>query len=102
MQIKVNQIKPSAGYVLLKPEQEEKTTASGIVLPDTHEGERPQQGKVVSVGGDQLHESGQKVSAPCREGDMVIYKKWGGNEYKVDEEEYMFVKFEDIMGIIQT
>ncbi len=103
-QVKLNQIKPSAGYVLIKPEQEEKRTASGIVLPDTHEGERPQQGQVVAVGGEQLHESGKLVSAPCQVGEVVIYKKWGGNEYKLPgtEEEYMFVKFEDVMGVIRT
>ena len=100
--IKLSQIKPAAGYVLLKPEEEEKTTASGIVLPDTHEGERPQQGKVIAVGAEGLHESGKPVPAPCKKGELVIYKKWGGNEYKVEDEEYMFVKFEDILGVIQA
>lgn len=88
---------------MIDPEEEEKVTASGIVLPDTVNSEKPQEGKVVSLGGDMLHDSGAKIVAPCKVGDHVVYKKWGGNEYKPkgSNVEYIFVKFDDIMAIIK-
>lgn len=97
-------LNPVAGYILIEPQEAEKTTASGILLPDTVNSDKPQQGKVIAIGGEVLHESGEeKVSSPCEVGDVVIYKKWGGNEYKDKEtnKEYMFVKFDDILAIVK-
>lgn len=91
-------LKPTAGYVLIKPAEAIRKTASGIVLPESHD-EKPQKGKVIAVGPAELTESGQKRKAPCKVGDTVIYKKWGGNEYKIGEVEYLFIKFEDIMAV---
>lgn len=99
MRKKIN-IQPTAGYVLLEPEEAETTTASGIVLPDSA-GEKPQSGKIIAVGSDEILGSGRKRTAPANVGDRVIYKKWGGNEIKIDSKEYIFVKFEDILGIYQ-
>ena len=96
---KVN-LKPTAGYILIKPAEAIKKTASGIVLPESHD-EKPQMGKVVSVGADEITDASQKRKAPCKKGDTVIYKKWGGNEYKIDNVEYLFIKFEDIMGAMK-
>lgn len=94
---------PTNGYILVEPSESQKTTASGIVIPDTVSGDKPQQGKVLSMGGKMLHESGQEVAAPCKVGDVVIYKKWGGNEYKPEgsDKELMFVKFDDILAIVK-
>ena len=89
---------PAPGYVLVQPVETEKETLSGIVLPDSHE-EKPQKGKVLAVGADQATESGVKTTSPCKKADMVIYKEWGGNEYKDGDEEYLFIKFEDILAI---
>lgn len=94
---KIN-IKPTAGYVLIEPEEAVKKTSSGIVLPESHD-EKPQKGKVLAVGSDEILDSGDKRKAPCKVGDVVVYKKWGGNEYKIDEKEYLFIKFEDIMAL---
>lgn len=94
---KIN-LKPTAGYVLIKPAEAIKRTPSGIVLPESHD-EKPQKGKVVAVGPDETTDSGQKRKAPCKIGDTVVYKKWGGNEYKIDDVEYLFIKFEDIMAV---
>ncbi|HUV72403.1 MAG TPA: co-chaperone GroES [Clostridia bacterium] len=91
-------LKPSLGFVLIEPSEAEKQTASGIVLPESHD-EKPQKGKVLAVGADEVLESGKTRKAPCKVGDLVIYKKWGGNEYKVGDKELMFIKFEDIMAI---
>lgn len=91
-------IKPAPGYLLLKPEEAETKTASGIVLPDSA-GEKPQVGKVLAVGESEITDSGAKKDAPAKVGDRIIYKKWGGNEIKIENEEYLFVKFEDILAV---
>jgi len=94
-------IKPCPGYLLVKPLKVEKTTASGIVLPDSHE-EKPQEGKVVEVGLTLTNEHGVKVSSPCKIGDKVVFKKWAGSEYKPEggEQEHLFVKFDEVLAII--
>jgi chaperonin GroES len=90
-------LKPTAGYLLVEPLEKEVKTASGIYLPD-NAGEKPQKGKVLAAGGS-IPQDGQKVPSPAKVGDTVLYKKWGGNEVKVDGKEYLFVKFEDVLAI---
>ena len=93
-------LKPMPGYVFVKPEEAQKQTASGIYLPDSH-GEKPQQGTVLAVGADWSTEHGATIKSPVVAGDSVIYKKWGGNEVKIADYEYQFLKFEDILAIIK-
>lgn len=93
-------IKPAAGYLLIEPEESMKQTSSGIVLPESHD-EKPQQGKVLAIGENEITESGKVRKAPCKVSDIVVYKKWGGNEYKVDDKELLFIKFEDILAIVK-
>ena len=95
---KIN-LKPAAGYLLIEPEESMKQTSSGIVLPESHD-EKPQTGKVLAVGKDEILESGKIRKAPCDLGDAVVYKKWGGNEYKIDDKELLFVKFDDILAVV--
>lgn len=97
---KVN-LKPAAGYLLLEPTEAQEKTASGIYLPDSAS-EKPQQGKVLAVGDDEITESGTKRKSPTKVGDVVIYKKWGGNEVKIEGKEYLFAKFDDILAIVNT
>ncbi|HSW89430.1 MAG TPA: co-chaperone GroES family protein [Patescibacteria group bacterium] len=99
MALSVSSIKPMPGYVLVEPAKTQKKTDSGIFLPDSHD-EKAQHGTVVSVGADTTDEKGNKVVAPVKKGQMVIYKKWGGNEFKLGEIEYQFFKFEDVLAII--
>ena len=94
----ISQIKPTAGYVLIQAEEQQTQTAGGIYLPDNAKGDKPQTGKVLAVGADDVKD-GVKISSPAKIGDKVIYKKWGGNEVKIDNKEYMFIKFEDIMAV---
>lgn len=91
-------IKPLAGYVLIEPAPKETKTASGIVLPDSAD-EKPQEGKVKACG-DATIEDGKEITCPVKVGDTVVYKKWGGNEIKVDGKEMLLIKFEDLMAII--
>jgi len=93
-----NNIKPVAGYILVQPQKQEKTTPSGIVLPENNQ-EKPQQGKVLAVGPALKHPE-HTTESPCKVGDTVIYREWGGKEYKHDNLELMILKFEDIMAII--
>lgn len=97
IQSKLN-LKPSAGYLLIEPVEKETKTASGIYLPDSAE-EKPQKGKVLAVGADEITDSGAKKTSPAKVGDIVIYKKWGGNEVKIGNKEYLFSKFEDVLAV---
>jgi chaperonin GroES len=97
--LSVAQLQPLAGYVLVEPAKTQKQTASGIYLPDNHE-EKPQYGTVIAVGDDTVVD-GQKVSSPVKKGEQVIYKRWGGNEFKVGESEFQFIKFEDLLAKIK-
>jgi chaperonin GroES len=92
-------IHPVSGYLLVKPKKKEKTTASGIVLPETHE-EKPQQGEVLSIGGP-IFDDGREISAPCQVGDVIIYREWGGKEYKEEDTDLLILKFEDVMAIVK-
>lgn len=92
-------LKPTAGYILVKPAEKEKETASGIILA-VDDSEKPQYGEVLAVGASTF-DHGQEIKAPAKVGDKVVYKKWGGNDVTIDETEYQFLKFEDILAIIK-
>ena len=95
----MTKIHPVAGFLLVEPQKHETTTASGIVLPENHQ-EKPQQGKVLAVG-DTVFTEGREIKSPCQIGDIVIYREWGGKEYKEDSVELLLLKFDDIMAIIK-
>lgn len=90
-------LKPTAGYLLIEPLEKETKTASGIYLPD-NAGEKPQKGKVIGVGAN-IFQDGHEIESPAKLNEVVLYKKWGGNEVKIDGVEYLFVKFEDILAV---
>jgi len=97
----IPKLKPMPGYALVEPQQLEKKTAGGIVLPDTHD-EKSQKGKVIALGKHQITDSGKKIVPEFKVGDVIIYKKWGGDEVKFDYtgKEYIFVKFEDVLAVV--
>lgn len=80
--------------MLVKVKKQEKTTKSGIVLPDTADDEKPQMGEVMAVGTDE-----KKIKV--KTGDKVIFAKYSGSEVKIDEEEYLILKGEDILAVIE-
>lgn len=93
-------IQPLFDNVLIKPLDAVKTTASGIVLPDTSK-EKPQMGEVMATGPGTFDEDGEKrIPMEVKVGDKVLYKKWGGNEVKVENEEWMILEQKDILAVI--
>ena len=92
-------IKPLGDRVLLKPLEAKEKTKGGIVLPDTAK-EKPQEGKVIAVGRGKLSDDGKIQALEVKDGDKVLYGKYAGTEIKVDDEEHLVVKEEDILAII--
>lgn len=92
---------PTPGYILIEPVAIETKTTGGIYLPESATTEKPQRGKVLAVGADEVTDNGTKKTSPVKVGEKVIYKKWGGNEVKEDGRELLFVKFDDILATIK-
>jgi len=99
MVIKSNSIKPLFDNVLIKPLEGETKTAGGILLPETAK-EKPQMGKVMAVGPGGFSDDGKAIPMMVKVGQTVMYKKWGGNEVKVNGEEWLLVEQKDILAII--
>jgi len=97
---KVN-IKPLADYVLIEPLKEEEKTKAGILLPESAEKEKPEKGKVIAVGPGRRDEKGNLIPVSVKVGQIVLFKKYGPDEIKVDEKEYLICKEEDILAIIE-
>ncbi len=93
------QIKPLFDNVLVKPLEAETKTASGILLPDSVK-EKPQMGEVMAIGDGAFDQNGKKVPMIVKVGQKVMYKKWGGNEIKVEGKEWMLVEQKDILAIV--
>jgi chaperonin GroES len=92
-------IEPLEDRVVVKPGEEEETTVSGIVIPDTAK-EKPQEGEVVAVGPGRF-EDGNRVPMDVKTGDRVLYSKYGGTEVKVEGEEYLVLSARDILAIVK-
>ncbi len=95
---KIN-IKPLFDNVLVKPLQAEERLPSGIVLPDSAK-EKPQTGQIMAVGPGSTDDKGNPIKMVVKVGQKVMYKKWGGNEVKVNGEEWMLVEQKDILAIV--
>ncbi len=93
-------IKPLSDYILIEPLKEEEKTKSGIILPETADKEQPQEGKVVAVGPGKQVKSGSRLPMEVKVGDRVLFRKYGPDEIKVDDKEYLIAKQEDILAIL--
>ncbi|NLY11340.1 MAG: co-chaperone GroES [Firmicutes bacterium] len=93
-------LKPLSDRVVVKVLEAEEKTASGIVLPDTAK-EKPQQGKVVAVGPGRYADDGKVIPMQVKEGNTVIFAKYGGTEVKYQGEEYLILKETDILAIVE-
>jgi chaperonin GroES len=95
----VANIRPVGDRVVVKPAAKEEVTKSGIVIPDTAK-EKPQEGTVVAVGSGRLLDNGDRAPMDVREGDRILFAKYGGTEFKLDGEEYLVLKENDILAVI--
>ena len=92
-------IKPLSDHILLEPVREEKKRG-GIILPDTVDKERPEKGKVIAVGPGKLDKDGKRVALEVKKGQVVLFKKYGPDEIKVNDKEYLIAREEDILAVI--
>ncbi len=94
-------LEPLGDKVILKPIAEDEVTKSGIVLPDTAEKEKPEKAEVIAVGPGKTLDNGQKSDMNVKVGDKVLFTKYGPNEIKVDDEEYLIASMDDILAIVK-
>jgi len=93
-------IQPLADRVLVKALESEEKTKGGIVLPDTAK-EKPQKGEIVAVGTGKILEDGTKKNLEVKIGDKILYGKYAGTEVKVEDEEYLILREDDILAIVK-
>ncbi len=94
-------IRPIHTNVIVEPITEEATTASGIVLPDTVDKEKPEKGRVVAIGDGKLLRNGARAPMSVKVGDVVVFKKYSPDEIKVENKEYLVIQEGDIMAIVE-
>ena len=92
-------VKPLNDRVLVKRIEEVQVTKGGIVIPDTAK-EKPIEGKVIAVGPGKMSDAGSRMALQLKEGDRVLFGKYAGTEIKMEGEEYLMMREEDILGII--
>ena len=93
-------IRPLHDRILVKREEEKEVKKGGIIIPDTAK-EKPQEGKVVAVGGGKVNEDGKKIPLDVKAGDKSLFGKYSGSEVKLDDEEYLILREEDVLAIIE-
>jgi len=94
-------IKPLGDRVVVKPADREEKTKGGIFLPDTASKERPMEGMVLAAGEGRRDDNGKLIPMNVQAGDKVLFAKYSGTEFKVDEVEYLILSEKDILGIVQ-
>jgi len=92
-------VRPLGDRVLVQPLEEQELKKGGIIIPDTAK-EKPQEGKVVALGTGKVNEEGKKIDFTVKKGDTVLISKYGGTEIKIDDESYLIMREDDILGII--
>jgi len=92
--------KPLSNHVFLEPIEQDKTTKSGIVIPDTADKEKPMQGKVLAIGPGKVNDKGERAGMSVKVGDLVLFKKYGPDEIEVDGKKYLVGDEDDILAII--
>ena len=92
-------VRPLHDYVILKRVEEKETVRGGIIIPDSAK-EKPQEGEVIAVGAGKRLENGTLIPIEVKEGDRVLFGKYSGTEIKVDGEDYLIVREDDVLGIL--
>jgi len=93
-------IRPLQDRILIKRVEEEQKTAGGIIIPDSAK-EKPQEGRVVAVGNGKVGDDGKVRPLDVKKGDRILFSKYAGSEVKLDGEEHMIIREEDVLGIIE-
>lgn len=89
--------------MVIEPQEKDKSgkTKAGIYLPETVDKERPEQGNIIAVGPGKLSDEGKRLPMSVKKGDIVLFTKYGPNEIKVDDKEYLIAREEDILAILE-
>jgi len=93
-------IRPLHDRILVKRVEEQEVRKGGIIIPDTAK-EKPQEAKVIAVGSGKVTEEGKRIPLDVKAGDRILFGKYSGSEVKVEEEEYLILREEDVLGIIE-
>jgi chaperonin GroES len=93
-------IRPLNDRIIIQRLKEEEKTAGGIIIPDNAK-EKPVEGKIVSVGPGKLSDTGERVALQVEEGDTVLFSKYGGTDVVIDGEDYLIMREDDVLGIIE-
>jgi chaperonin GroES len=93
-------IRPLHDRVIVQRLEEEERTKGGIIIPDTAK-EKPQEGKVIAVGPGKILENGTKIPLDVKVGDRVLFGKYAGTEIKIEGEEYLMMREDDILGVVE-
>ena len=93
-------IRPLHDRILVKREEEKEVKKGGIIIPDTAK-EKPQEGKVIAVGGGKVNEDGKKIPLDVKAGDKILFGKYSGSEVKIDDKEYLILREEDVLAILE-
>ena len=93
-------VRPLNDRVVVLRIDEEETTSGGIIIPDTAK-EKPQEGKVIAVGTGKVNDKGERISLEVKEGDRILFSKYGGNEINIDSVEHLIMREDDILAILE-
>jgi chaperonin GroES len=93
-------LKPLADRVVVKPIEEDDKTPGGIILPDTAK-EKPMRGEIVAVGPGNYNDKGERVKMDVKKGDVVIYGKYSGTDFKMNDQDYLILRESDILAIVE-
>jgi chaperonin GroES len=93
-------IRPLHDRILVKRVEEQEVRKGGIIIPDTAK-EKPQEGKVIAVGNGKVTDEGKKIPLDVKAGDRILFGKYSGSEVKVEDEEYLILREEDVLGILE-
>ncbi|MEN8135158.1 MAG: co-chaperone GroES [Thermodesulfobacteriota bacterium] len=93
-------IRPLNDRVLVKRLAEEEMTKGGIIIPDSAQ-EKPAEGEIVAVGAGKLNDKGERVPVELKTGDKVLFSKYGGTEVKIEGEDYLIMREDDILGVVE-
>lgn len=94
-------VRPLGDRVVVKPKPREEKTKGGVILPDTASKERPMQDEVIAVGPGRHTDDGKLIPISVEVGQQVLFAKYAGTEFKIDDEEYLILQERDLLGIIQ-